>query len=84
MFQDNVVNQLYNFYKRTNYISNRLGGGLTLILYCKSKNNDFRVRTLAPDSSWSFDFRPNIFGTTLFYCRLMWAREAHSFDIYND
>ncbi|CAN6805814.1 unnamed protein product [Brassica oleracea] len=48
------------FMKTTVQISNRLSGGLTLILHCKSKNNDLGVQTLAPDSSWSFHFRPNI------------------------
>ncbi|CAH8302273.1 unnamed protein product [Eruca vesicaria subsp. sativa] len=72
------------FTKTTVQISNRLDGGLTLKLHCKSKNNDLGVQTLAPDSSWSFKFRPNIFGTTLFFCRFVWAHEAHSFDIYDD
>ncbi|CAF2046431.1 hypothetical protein BRARA_I03323 [Brassica rapa] len=72
------------FMKTTVQISNRLGGGLTLVLHCKSKNNDLGIQTIAPDSSWSFYFRPNIFGTTLFFCRFMWAQQAHSFDIYDD
>ena len=61
--------------KSKNYTSNRLGDGLALILYFKYKNNDLGGKTLPPVSSWSFDFRPNIFGITLFYCRFIWVEK---------
>ncbi|WZZ17003.1 hypothetical protein YC2023_110092 [Brassica napus] len=44
------------FMKTTVQISNRLGGGLTLVLHCKSKNNDLGIQTIAPDSSCQRDF----------------------------
>lgn len=72
------------FLKTTVEINNRLSGGLTLILHCKSEDHDLGVKTLAPNSSWSFKFRPNIFGTTLFYCYFRWGQESHWFDIYDD
>ncbi|KAJ4901786.1 Plant self-incompatibility protein S1 family [Raphanus sativus] len=70
--------------RRTVEIINKLGGGLTLTLHCKSKDNDLGVQTLAPDSSWSFKFTPAFFGTTRFSCNFKWGRESHWFDIYDD
>ncbi|KAL0694045.1 hypothetical protein Bca4012_061225 [Brassica carinata] len=66
-------------------ITNTLGNGdSTLTLHCKSKNDDLGVQTLAPGSTWSFNFKPAIFGTTLFFCNFKWDRESHWFDIYDD
>lgn len=72
------------FLKTKVEINNRLNGGLTLRLHCKSKDHDLGNKTLSPDSSWSFKFRPNIFGSTLFFCHFLWAQESHWFDIYDD
>ncbi|KAG2279945.1 hypothetical protein Bca52824_051165 [Brassica carinata] len=72
---------------RTGEITNKLlmlGGGLTLTLHCKSKDDDLGVQTLAPDSRWSFKFTPAFFGTTRFSCNFKWGGESHSFDIYDD
>ncbi|WZY80396.1 hypothetical protein YC2023_026780 [Brassica napus] len=69
---------------RTVKITNKLGGGLKLTLHCKSKDDDLGVQTLAPDSSWSFKFKPAFFGTTLFFCNFDWGGESHWFDIYDD
>ncbi|RID68336.1 hypothetical protein BRARA_C00502 [Brassica rapa] len=65
-------------------ITNKLGGGLTLTLHCKSKDDDLDVQTLAPDSSWSFKFSPAVLKTTLFFCNFTWGGESHWFDIYDD
>ncbi|CAF1697143.1 unnamed protein product [Brassica napus] len=65
-------------------ITNKLGGGLTLTLHCKSKDDDLGVQTFAPDSSWSFKFSPAVFKTTLFFCNFKWGGESHWFDIYDD
>ncbi|CAH8302315.1 unnamed protein product [Eruca vesicaria subsp. sativa] len=70
--------------EKTVKIINRIGGGLTLTLHCKSKNNDLGVHTLAPDTTWSFKFSPNVFGTTLIFCNFKWAGESHWFNIYDD
>ncbi|KAH0937221.1 hypothetical protein HID58_004682 [Brassica napus] len=81
-----ITNKLFDGIrgKRTVEIINKLGGGLTLTLHCKSKDDDLGVQTLAPDSRWSFKFTPAFFGTTRFSCNFKWGGESHSFDIYDD
>ncbi|CAN6974383.1 unnamed protein product [Brassica oleracea var. botrytis] len=66
-------------------ITNRLGDGSTLNLHCKSPDDNLGLKILAPNKSWSFTFRPNIWGTTVFYCHFTWPR-GHSthFYIYDD
>ncbi|KAL0899828.1 hypothetical protein Bca101_083789 [Brassica carinata] len=63
-------------------IHNDIGGGLPLWYNCKSGNNKLGDRKLAPGESWPFDFKPDIFGRTLFFCRFSWGNEWHHFDIY--
>lgn len=66
-------------------ITNRLGDGSTLKLHCKSADDDLGLQILDPHRSWSFKFRPNIWGTTLFYCHFTWPGEqSKMFDIYDD
>ncbi|ESQ41176.1 hypothetical protein EUTSA_v10015390mg [Eutrema salsugineum] len=66
-------------------ITNRLGDGSTLNLHCKSKDDNLGLQIVAPNGSWSFKFRPNIWGSTVFSCHFTWPR-GHSthFDIYDD
>ncbi|KAH0931406.1 hypothetical protein HID58_008523, partial [Brassica napus] len=45
-------------------ITNRLGDGSTLNLHCKSPDDDLGLKILATNNSWSFTFRPNIWGNT--------------------
>ena len=63
-------------------IHNDIGGGLSLWYNCKSGNNNLGDRRLAPGGSWPFDFKPDVFGRTLFFCRFSWGNEWHHFDIY--
>ncbi|CAH2071797.1 unnamed protein product [Thlaspi arvense] len=45
-------------------IINQLGDGSTLNLHCNSTDDDFGFKILAPNKSWSFYFRPNIWRST--------------------
>ncbi|XP_010540173.1 PREDICTED: uncharacterized protein LOC104814026 [Tarenaya hassleriana] len=65
-------------------INNVLGDGIWLEFHCKSKNDDLGYKILRPNESWSFRFRPNFWGTTLFFCRFWWKGDSHWFDIYDD
>ncbi|XAR57647.1 hypothetical protein NMG60_11025879 [Bertholletia excelsa] len=64
-------------------IKNRLGSGKTMSLHCQSKDNDLGNQTVADGSDYGWDFSPNAWGTTLFYCDLGWegVPEFH-FDAY--
>ena len=64
-------------------IHNDLEGGLSLGYHCKSGDDDLGYKSLAPGGSGSFDFNPDIFGRTLFFCSFSWNSESHSFDIYS-
>lgn len=44
------------------------GMDVTLLVWCKSKNDDLGVVNMAPGQVWGFRFNDNIFGTTLFTC----------------
>ncbi|KAF8016972.1 hypothetical protein BT93_H2233 [Corymbia citriodora subsp. variegata] len=66
--------------KATVVINNRVGQGATLIVHCKSKDDDLGVRYIT--ESWSFSFTPNPFGRTLFFCRFSWPGQSEWFDIY--
>ncbi|KAL9291677.1 putative plant self-incompatibility S1 [Arabidopsis thaliana] len=68
--------------RTTVVIYNDLGGHLPLRYHCKSKNDDLGDRTMAVNGTWSFEFRPSVFGGTLFFCGFIWDKELHWFDIY--
>lgn len=63
-------------------ITNDLGTGENLSHHCKSRDDDLGAHVLAPNQFSEFRFRPNFWGTTLYFCRFWWGRESHWFDIY--
>ncbi|MED6198403.1 hypothetical protein PIB30_066014 [Stylosanthes scabra] len=64
-------------------IQNVLEGRDDLTIHCKSKDDDLGVQYLKPRENFSFRFRPNIFGTTLFFCSFAWkGGVCRWFDIY--
>ncbi|XP_059451044.1 S-protein homolog 3-like [Corylus avellana] len=69
---------------KTVKIINDLGHGLPLTLACKSKNYDLGVHTLKPNGFFKFNFTPNFWGTTLFFCRFTWKNQSHWFNIYDN
>ncbi|CAH2071795.1 unnamed protein product [Thlaspi arvense] len=66
-------------------IINSLGDGSTLNLHCNSTDDDLGLKLLAPNRSWSFYFRPNIWGSTVFSYHFTWPqRQSKQFNIYDD
>ncbi|QCD85985.1 Plant self-incompatibility S1 [Vigna unguiculata] len=65
-------------------IVNKLGHGTPLTLHCKSKNDDLQVHVIQYDQSFRWKFRPNFWGTTLFYCYFWWSGGRGAYDIYKD
>lgn len=63
-------------------VKNFLRGDLDLTVHCKSADDDLGVQMLRHGDSYQFHFRPNIWGSTLFFCFFGWTGEYHYYDIY--
>lgn len=62
---------------------NKLAGPV-LGVHCRSKDDDLGVHSLESGRSYSFHFKPNIWGTTEFTCGFEFVQgEMHNFTIYN-
>ncbi|XP_028773432.1 S-protein homolog 2-like [Neltuma alba] len=68
--------------KRTVRMTNDLGGGLDLTVHCKQKDEDLGVHLLHPNETYEFTFRPNFWGTTLYFCGFSWPGVLHWFNIF--
>lgn len=65
-------------------ITNELGDGKNLTVHCKSKNDDIGIHVLLDSDSFGWHFKPNIWGTTCFYCYLYWdGGQAERVDVYS-
>ncbi|KAK7342910.1 hypothetical protein VNO80_25868 [Phaseolus coccineus] len=65
-------------------IVNNLGDNLPLYVHCKSKNDDLQNHVIYNNQSFRWRFRPNIWGTTLFFCHFSWAEGEGSYVIYKN
>ncbi|KAF5196125.1 Self-incompatibility protein s1 [Thalictrum thalictroides] len=65
-------------------VKNRLGDGTSLSIHCQSKDTDIGDQTVTDGNEIGWDFSPNAWGTTLFYCDVTgWGgNSTFSFDIY--
>ncbi|KAE8076208.1 hypothetical protein FH972_014872 [Carpinus fangiana] len=63
-------------------IINNVGVAEDLVIRCQSKDDDLGVHTISYKEVYSFQFRPNFWGTTEFYCSFEWPSQSHSFSIY--
>ncbi|CAN6545186.1 unnamed protein product [Malus baccata var. baccata] len=64
------------------HVVNNLGAGKTLFAHCQSKNDDIGNRTIAPGAEITWSFKPNFFGTTLYWCYTRTDHEHTAFDVY--
>lgn len=57
-------------------ITNNVGGPITV--ECSSKDDDLGIKFLPNTQTYILNFKPDYFGTTLFWCNFMWQqRRAH-------
>jgi hypothetical protein len=68
-------------------INNGLYRNMDLTVHCKSKNDDLGAHTLKPNATCEFDFKPNFWGRTRYFCNFQWkyangTEESFWFDIY--
>ncbi|KAF8019270.1 hypothetical protein BT93_G0060 [Corymbia citriodora subsp. variegata] len=63
-------------------IQNGLPDKASIEAHCKSGNDDLGYHQITSD--WEFSFRPNFWGTTLYFCSFQWpnSRHIYQFDIY--
>ncbi|XLU54590.1 hypothetical protein S245_049238, partial [Arachis hypogaea] len=47
-------------------------------------DNDIGENYLKPHETFEFHFRPNVWGSTLFYCCFSWKGGCYWFEIYSD
>ena len=53
-----------------------------LTVHCKSGDDDLGTHALVFNQSFEWSFRPNVLGTTLFFCGLGWRDAFGVFDMY--
>ncbi|CAK8561303.1 unnamed protein product [Lathyrus sativus] len=79
--KENGVQQISLHPKTTVRIYNHLGG-YDFDVHCKSKNDDLGNQLVHDNEYYQWDFHPNIWGSTLFYCHISWTNGEGTYDIY--
>lgn len=74
--------KLSGFEKWRVHVVNGLGGGRSLFVHCKSKDDDLGTHDLATGAEVNWSFNTNYFGTTLFWCYLRTNIEHASFEVF--
>ncbi|CAK7342113.1 unnamed protein product [Dovyalis caffra] len=66
------------FQKYNVHIVNGLSQNKTLLVHCKSKDDDLGVHNLAVGLEFRWSFKVNAFSTTLFWCYLGPSNDSHA------
>ncbi|KAI4311039.1 hypothetical protein MLD38_035976 [Melastoma candidum] len=65
-------------------VRNGLGSGRNMTLHCRSKDTDLGSHVVSDGDEFGWNFNPNIWGTTLFYCLLdQGSVQGYAFDAYS-
>ena len=64
-------------------ITNKLGKNKTLLLHCRSDDDDLGDHSLEPKKSYDFNFGESFLWTTLYSCGFTFDGQNHEFDIYD-
>lgn len=70
------------FTYRVHIIDNLPTSNPKLSVHCKSKDDDLGDKILTPNQEFSWKFKINIWGTTLFYCDAQWGTRRKHFDAF--
>ena len=66
------------------YIGNALPNNTHLLtVHCQSKDHDLGYHTLAVNEEIHWEFRQNIWETTLYFCHFWWAGKDKSFAVFD-
>lgn len=67
------------------YIYNDLSQDTTLplVFHCKSGDTDFGNKTLLVGQSFHWNFKSNVFGTTLYSCQFQWGLRKRDFVVFD-
>ncbi|PON69213.1 Self-incompatibility protein [Parasponia andersonii] len=71
-------------------VVNQLGNGQSMILHCRSRDDDLGNVVLEDGKEMEWSFSVNFLGTTLFYCDVRWGLSSstssnwYSFDAYDE
>ncbi|KAK4774349.1 hypothetical protein SAY86_009284 [Trapa natans] len=68
--------------KASVWVRNRLPSGQNVTIHCQSKDDDLGVHTILPNDIYNFEFHNNIWGTTLFFCRVTTSYGQGLYDFY--
>lgn len=71
------------FHRKHIQVYNYLPNDASFDIHCKSGNNDLGQKHITAQSTYTFSFKPNIDGSTLFYCGVSWTGGRLEFDIYD-
>lgn len=66
------------------YIYSDLSRDIVPLLYhCKSGDTDFGKKSLLPGQSFHWNFKSNIFSTTVYTCDFQWGPRKKGFDVFD-
>lgn len=65
-------------------VINGLNNTNPLLVHCASGDDDLGWHTLKHADEVKWDFRTNIFDTTLFFCHFWWGENDRAFEVFRD
>ncbi|GMP91712.1 hypothetical protein CsSME_00042284 [Camellia sinensis var. sinensis] len=70
------------------HVMNQLGGGRWMDIHCQSKDDDLGYQKVEDGAETMWSFSVNFWGTTLFYCDVLWKgsiwRHFNAYDADKD
>ncbi|KAE9600920.1 putative plant self-incompatibility S1 [Lupinus albus] len=66
------------------YIRNDLGNGTLLKIHCKGQHKDLGIQKLNYKEEFKFQFTPNFWYLSLFFCSLTWDHKSHLLTAFDE